>query len=127
MSESLSIDAMYKKAEELGLVVVLPNVRDIFLDLDQAQDQYVMEALLPLLEKAGFPLILKKVTRSLNGNKHVYLESPADLTPETQLLLQACLGSDRKREILGYLALKTGVGCYSAFFEKPLVDGATIL
>lgn len=50
---------------------------------------------------------------------HVYLQADEELTPERRLLLQAILGSDRKREALGFLRIVEGTGFHSAFFETP--------
>lgn len=118
---SVAIEKLYEQARAEGLEVALPGPRDIFVDLDQAQDQYVMEALLPILAQNGFPVTVKKITRSRSGNKHAYLEALEDLDDLTRLLLQACLGSDRKRELLGFLRAHLGKdsGYATAFFEVP--------
>lgn len=110
-------DELIKQAGELA--VVFPDEYQVFLDLDQAQDQYVMEALLPLFKERGFPLKVEKVTRSKNGGKHVYLRATQPLGPERRLLIQAILGSDRKREALGFLRLVNNEEYTSCFFEVP--------
>lgn len=107
-------------AARLGLTVVVATDRDIFVDLDANQDQYVLEANLTLLRKNGFEVDFVKTTRSRSGNKHVYLRAPRVLTDVERIALQAILGSDRKREVFCFLRILAGTERpVSVFFEKP--------
>jgi hypothetical protein len=108
---------MFQDARDLGMNVVVPEPNQVFIDLDCIHDQMVMEALLPIFNVNGFPLVIQKTTRSKNGGKHVYLAAPIDITPLQRVALQAILGSDRKREALGFLRVLSG-DMESAFFEK---------
>mgnify|MGYP001616205424 FL=1 len=98
--------------------IVLPDDDDLFVALDSAQDVYVMEALLPLFKDQGYPITRVKTTRSKSGNKHAYLKAPGRLTELERLCLQAILGSDRKREALGFLRVIRGEAPVTVFFER---------
>lgn len=112
-----------QKAAELGARVVIPEPDELQIDLDSPMDQYVMEALLPILVENGFPIQVVKITKSMGSGKHAYLRADRPLDTVERLLLQACLGSDRKRELLGYLhhMKPDGEKTYpTCFFEKKL-------
>lgn len=114
------VEHVKEKAQALGLDIIEPKPYEVFLDLDSPQDQYVMEALLPILREHGLGLTLQEIRRSRNYNKHAVLVTDGyrALEPMERLLLQACLGSDRKREILSYVALKKGVQYHTVLFGK---------
>lgn len=120
------INAVYnqeqiEQARAAGLDVIEPGPDEIFVDLDSQQDQYVMEALLPLFSQNGLAIEVVKVSRSRNGNKHAYLKAGRSLTDLERVALQAILGSDRKREAMGFLRILNGIAPVTLFFEKPAV------
>jgi hypothetical protein len=92
-------------AVRLGLVPVHPEPDELQLDIDDRDDMRVAVDMLAVLEGNGVPARVIKTTRSKSGNAHVYikLEWPEGLDPVTRIALQACLGSDRKRELLSLL------------------------
>jgi hypothetical protein len=118
-SGPIRLDNMQEDAKSRGLTVRLPGVSEILLDLDDAQSQYVMEALVPIARRVGIDVKIAKITRSQHGNKHAYLTVPFALTAVERLLLQAIFGSDRKRELLSYARVRKGVSPESALFEVP--------
>lgn len=50
--------------------------------------------------------------------RHVVIDTGRALHPMERMLLQAALGSDRSREILGWLRLQQGEGDPTVLFEK---------
>jgi hypothetical protein len=95
-------DDPYAVAEGLGLEVVLPGPRDVFVDIDVAEDLVWLHKQVALLDGVGLHLAITQQVPSKGGlpRQHVYLVADRDLTPMERIALQACLGSDRKREIL---------------------------
>lgn len=110
----------YAIAEELGLYVVEPKVNELQIDLDSPQDQYVMEALIALFGERGFSIRVQKVEHSRHGNKHATLlvNHERGITTMERIALQAILGSDRKREALGFLLAWDEIEPASVFFEE---------
>jgi hypothetical protein len=132
-------DDPYKTAEALGLDVVLPEPNELFIDLDDPADELQLQTMLDVLNgKASFddavmhgksdsdPLletVETKRTTSKSGNTHVYLKVSAKtpLSDIERIALQACLGSDRKRELLSALRILLSLDRpATVFFEtKP--------
>lgn len=107
-------------AKARGLVLVLPEPDQIFIDLDDRQDRKVLDAMLETLTCNGIAVWVEKETKSQGGNAHVYLRFPTPLNPITRIALQACLGSDRTRELLSLLRIfKKMDRPPTAFFEVP--------
>lgn len=95
-----------------GLVVVLPGPRELQLDIDDGESEETMTSMLAALANNGDYFTVDKRTKSAGGNTHVYLTIPAgweDLTPTLRVALQACLGSDRHRELLSLLRIVRNV------------------
>lgn len=109
----------YEKAKELGLQVVLPGDNELQLDIDNLEDLDFVDAQLKIM-KGKEEFVITKRTKSKSGNDHVYIALDRALSPIERIALQACLGSDRKRELLSLMALFTGCE-YPAtlLFEKP--------
>lgn len=109
-----------KTADELGLEVVTPTVFQLFIDIDSDEDEGVMREMIETLVKNGVAVKEEKWQYSKSGNKHFYLSVPVSLSPLERICLQACLGSDRKRELLSLLRVwqKTEREP-TVFFEKP--------
>lgn len=105
-------------AKAKGLHAVLPNDDELFLDIDDRDDFKVMKDILHVLEHNGFHAVEEKRTRSKSGNWHVYLRFQQPLEPMERIALQACMGSDRKREVLSILRCFTGNTAPTVFFEK---------
>ncbi len=110
----------HEEAKERGLVAVLPGDDELFLDIDDRADFRVMKDIIGVLEHNGFMLAEVKRTRSKSGNWHVYLRAPMPLDPVLRIALQACLGSDRKREVLSVLRHLHGNYSPTVFFEKEV-------
>jgi hypothetical protein len=86
--------------------IITPGAREIFIDIDNERDMNLMEARIETLLKNGIQVEVTRQTPSKTpGHWHVVLEFDRDLTPTERLVLQACLGSDRKRELLSLLRI----------------------
>jgi hypothetical protein len=107
-------------AKQRGLTVVLPDQFQLFIDLDQ-KDGTPSELIegMALLQNYGIGVTVERTTRSSGGNQHIYLRLGTALTDTERILLQACLGSDSKRELLSWLRIKLQVKRHpTVFFEK---------
>lgn len=92
-------DDPHALAKKLGKVVVLPKKNELFIDVDD--DGTALEVACAVAASIGLGLIVtRKVASKTPGHFHVYIEAPRELTPVLRIALQACLGSDRKRELL---------------------------
>ena len=108
-------------AKAKGLVLVLPEPNQIFLDIDSKGDEQHLAEMLECLIDNGEEFDYEKRTVSPGGNLHVYLRTKWALDPLLRVALQACLGSDRKRELLSLLRIvrKYDIPA-SCFFETPV-------
>lgn len=98
-------ESPYDVAAREGWEVVLPNEHDLFLDLDDDASEIHLALMLKTLSSNDIHLEEVKRTTSPGGNTHVYLCWPSPLTPMERIVLQAALGSDRKRELLSALRI----------------------
>ena len=110
----------HKVAKEKGLVVVEPADDELFVDVDSEEDLKVVDSISKLLSDNYFPVTLVRSTPSSTpGHYHVVLKADQPLDPLMRIALQACLGSDRKREALSILRLIHKVSRpVTCFFEK---------
>lgn len=110
-------------ARDRGLVVVEPDVNELFVDIDSEAAFTLLNAQVALLTRTGVPLEIQLVTPSKSGlpNRHVYLICPGDfLNPYKRIALQALLGSDPHREALSLARLEARTERPATiFFEAP--------
>lgn len=106
MSELLGgSEVALKKAKDQGLVVVYPEPNQLQLDIDSTADLAVLaDGLELLVTQYGHPQYIVTTPSQGKGHYHttITFEKHVVFTPETRFILQAGLGSDRKREFLGY-------------------------
>jgi hypothetical protein len=116
------------KAAELGLEIITPKPNELFLDIDDAESLTLFHEMLPILKQMyAVETVFIKPSKSGGEKKHVTVVlgdgvSSPELTTEQRILLQAVLGSDRKRELLSYKRLVTGARpdeYVTVFFELP--------
>lgn len=97
-------ESFTRRSQEDGIVIVTPKANELFLDIDS-------EDSLTYFEKASAPLFANKfgaftykVTSSRSGKEghyHVVISMEDRVFDKTErVAFQACLGSDRKRELL---------------------------
>lgn len=87
------------KAKADGMTVYVPDNHTITLDLDNPESERIHDEMKSLVEKL-FHIQFKDSWTSKSGHKHVLYTTDITLTNETRIAIQACLGSDLKREIL---------------------------
>lgn len=109
-------------ARELGLIMVVPgNEQELLLDLDDEASMRHMDAMIAVLRSNSIDVKVTSRTVSKSGvGRHVILQVPFELNDMTRILWQACLGSDRKRELLSVLRILQQTGRpATVLFEKP--------
>jgi len=108
-------------ADENDWDLVLPEQDELFLDIDCEDDVPGMMQQLALLTKNKFVCSVTRNTPSKTaGHRHIVIKFPQVVDDMTRVALQACLGSDRRREILSVLRLLLKVDRpATCFFELP--------
>ncbi len=115
----LTIEESEAAAKSMGLVIRKPKANELFLDIDNAHD---LDIFTKHVEKLSDIVKAYVATPSKSGGskKHIVvtLHRPVKSLTE-RLLLQAVLGSDRLRELLGWKRIEAGNKNCSLLFEKP--------
>lgn len=114
----------YAEAESKCSTVRLPKPTELFIDLDSEED------------KTWFYLNIGKVREQMGnvdiewisspsgdpGHAHVIVTLSREVSEMERILLQAILGSDRKREALSWVRLVNNDPSPTLFYEKkPLL------
>lgn len=121
----------WRVAGERGQVVRIPEANEVFLDLDTEEQYTQFGVQMAMLNRAMaksnpaspafFVLAEERPSRKGLPHRHVVVRCGRNLrSPWERLLLQAVLGSDPKREALGWARLATESRFPSSvFFETP--------
>jgi hypothetical protein len=108
------------EAKGKGHICVFPGTQDIQLDIDDEPGYKVYLAHKKVLEKNWG--ILQEVIRPSKsgkpGKKHITLTLKMALSPLERITLQACMGSDRMRELLSLVQLNAKDQNPTLFFER---------
>jgi len=110
-----------ERAKKEGLKVVYPGPHDLQIDIDSSANFRTFGDHLSILSKY---LDIDKVliTGSLSGevgHYHVTITSKSRyFSVSERICLQALLGSDLKREVLGFIMTKNGESKPTLFLEK---------
>lgn len=105
-------------ADHNGLIIVEPKSNQLQLDIDSPDKPEEYDSLMSILEQ-GVGITEEKETISRSGNKHIYITLDRPLSHYERIALQACLGSDRKRELLTWLNYQNPVNSLPQFlYEK---------
>ena len=114
-----------------GLTVVFPAANELLIDIDNEHSFQMFMKQMDILKKY-VGATGDTITPSRHGlpGRHIVVRLDHDITETERILLQACLGSDRVRELLGYVQMKNGDAHPSLFLEaapKPtlLLKGET--
>ena len=113
--------AAFTKAAGKGWKVVLPQLTEIFIDIDNSADYAKFYELFPTLQEF---LPLAKIVRDTpspsgaEGHRHIVVDLCEHTTDLERVLLQAVLGSDRKRELLAWQRINLRDAVPTLFFEK---------
>lgn len=114
------------KAAELGLIVVAPGPRQLLADIDTEADYLYLQTQISRLVSNGVAITITRDTPSKSGlpKRHITLEVDHDISDIERIALQACLGSDRVREILSLCRVYRGTSPATVFFELPSAERA---
>jgi hypothetical protein len=92
-----------------GYICIYPKPNQLFIDVDTAAQFAQFLSLLDLLGDIfctdSIPWTSTK-SRSGGDHQHIVVELPMEITQMERLVLQACMGSDAKRELLGFFHLR---------------------
>lgn len=117
--QDLEQRAALKKAEEEGYVISYPEDDELQLDIDSARAMEVFEKQREILEKY-FPFKEVFITPSeRSGHYHVRVKLDREIRGWERVALQACLGSDLRRELLSGIRLMTFTPDSILLFERP--------
>lgn len=115
-----------KEAKSRGLELVLPEPDELLLDIDSDEGMETLRVALSVInENHPFQAKITKVTLSKSYNRHVHVRFSLDgvngyvLSNLERLALQACLGSDRVRELYGVLRVLSGSQLAPVALFKP--------
>lgn len=120
-----TMEATARVAASRGLVVVLPTEKELFLDIDSDEALATFHAQVDLLQHV-FPYVegwdIAPSQSRRPGHAHITVRLGCTVNQVERLLLQAVLGSDLKRELLGYGRHIRNSEVVTAFFERPEDD-----
>jgi hypothetical protein len=124
--QSLDNHHAFEKATKANLDVVIPDDRTLTLDIDTPTQP---EAFFELREFLNNFYRVEKVqyTKSKSGNMHIYITMTDSFTPLEKIALQACLGSDPKREILSFVRAKNPAPNSHASLMFETAEGMKLL
>ena len=95
-----------QQALQNGMEIVIGDETHLTFDLDGEQELQLFKSRVGILERKGFGPITQ-ITKSKSGNYHAVVIISAEFIPTLieplRIAIQACLGSDWKREFLGIL------------------------
>jgi hypothetical protein len=109
-----------ERAEACGCQVEYSQADELQLDIDSEDDLEFFLSMMGMIEDLNIVSLrdpVMTVRRSKSGKRHVTVHLGESLPAPTRILLQACLGSDRRRELLSYVGLLRGQGNPILFFR----------
>jgi hypothetical protein len=111
--------AALELAAKEGLSVVYPKSNELQVDVDNDQSYlFFIKQRDTLGWMLGIESITENPSKSGLPRRHITVRLKKSVTALERLCLQACLGSDRVRETLGYARHKNGESNPTLFFEK---------
>jgi len=112
-------EQMKAYAEAAGCTFEEADDRTLFIDIDSDLQYTVFVKNSQLAKKLFGPMPVKITeSKSSNGHKHIRVTLPESWSLLQRLVLQACLGSDLKREMIGLKRQMAGEENVIVFFEK---------
>ena len=109
-SNRLSDEFARQRADEKNCTIEYSDDYTLQLDIDSETAYDTFHEQLHLLEDLELLVTERSFEerRSRNGNRHVIIKLRDPLPITEHILLQACLGSDLKRELLAYAGVLKG-------------------
>ena len=110
-----------EEAANDGLTVVYPADNEVLIDIDNTHSFQLYLKQMDIAKKY-LGAIGEKITPSRSGGekKHITVIFNHTITELERITLQACLGSDRVREILGFVQFKNNDPHPTLFLEKKV-------
>lgn len=113
---SLTAEAAANKAKKQGFEVVYADDNHLLLDLDDTSDRTFFENQFHLLNDG----VVEDRWLSKSGKgEHVVIRLDSPRGIRDRIILQACLGSDRKREMIALLKYVDGGISNGIMLFKP--------
>ena len=116
---NLTFESAKTAAKDKGLEILLPKSNELFIDLDSNADFNLFKELLEIFKQYEDVENHTFTNSSRPGHRHAIVRLNRTVTEFERIAFQAMLGSDRKREVLGYARIKSGEPHPTLFFEKP--------
>ena len=108
-----------EKAKTLGLSVVYPAEDELQIDIDNDQSYLFFRKYRGMVNRlVGIASVAVKPSKGGLPKRHITVKLKKPVTVLERICLQACLGSDRVREVLGYVRYKNNDPSPTLFFEK---------
>lgn len=103
-----------------GLKTVYPKPNELQLDIDTVAQYKTFQMMRPLLNQRFtiLKVVEKPSTSGKPNRKHVTITVNKPLVDSERIVLQACLGSDPKRELISFFHLLDDDPRPTLFFEK---------
>ena len=117
----LSSESAYLTAADAGWDVVLPKETELFIDIDDASGAATFDDLFAKFKNFVPNAIVVRRTPSPSGkpgHEHIVVDTSLMLCDTDRIMLQAILGSDRKRELFAWYRLEVDDKNPTLFFEK---------
>lgn len=123
-SKNLTMAYALESAAKVGMLVRSPRPNELFLDIDDDDAWEAFGTMLAVINQnypAGWTYTC---TPSKSGlpKRHVVVTMHRPINSELErVLLQAILGSDRKRETLSFIAIDKDINPKPTLFFEPFV------
>lgn len=127
-SEYLTCQAPEVNAKKRGgLFVLRPEPNQLFIDIDDADALFRFNRAWPLIsEEYPGAVHAARSPSGKDGRLHIVVTLRKAVDVPTRLALQSILGSDAKREALGWLRMLRGYGDESVLYSKTEAFGEAI-
>jgi hypothetical protein len=108
------------RAVRENLNIKFPKSTQLFIDIDNEHSYMMFQKQMDIMRKY-VGATGEKTTTSRNGlpGRHIVVTLGRDVTEIERIALQACLGSDRVRELLGFVQWQNNDPHPTLFLEAP--------
>lgn len=120
----VSSETAYREAADDNLDVILPEPYDLFIDIDDAEAYKRFDKSLDLIIQHFNGQVIKNTpSRSGLPKRHIIVRLDRPATDAERIALQAAMGSDPVREILGIVRVQHKDPHPTLFLEEKASDG----
>lgn len=112
-------------AKATGQEIVEPKPNQLLIDIDTEEQAVRFKAGIDMLMQLGIKCSYSVVDSKTAGHKHVTVELDINLTDHERVILQACLGSDPRRELYSFMRLRLGMAKPIILFRGKPIDKKT--